>query len=77
MKSLAFVAVTLLTAGNAANVTFKVIAPNAQKTVQVNINGQLTALSAADSDIPYFIGSADLAAGANYKVNISICKINN
>lgn len=70
MKSLAFVAITLLTAVNAASVTFKVIAPEAKSSVQVSINGQTTALTAADADVPYYTGSADLAAGATYKVNI-------
>lgn len=74
MKSLSIVALTLLTAVNAANVTFKVIAPDAQKSVQVNINGQMTVLNAADADIPYFTGSADLAANGSYKViNIRLC----
>lgn len=68
MKSLAFVAVALLSAVNAANVTFKVIAPTATKQVQVNIDGTLTALKAADSDVPYYTGSADLPDNKPYKV---------
>ncbi|CAO0793201.1 unnamed protein product [Mucor circinelloides] len=67
MKSLAFVAVALLSAVNAANVTFKVIAPTATKQVQVNIDGTLTALKAADSDVPYYTGSADLPDNKSYK----------
>lgn len=69
MKSLAFVAITLLTAVNAASVTFKVIAPEAKDSVQVSINGQATTLKAADADIPYYTGAAELAAGASYKVS--------
>lgn len=68
MKSLSFVAITLLTAVNAASVTFKVIAPGAKENVQVSINGQATALKANDADIPYYTGEAELAAGATYKV---------
>jgi hypothetical protein len=68
MKSLAFVAITLLTAVNAANVTFKVIAPTATEQVQVNINGQLTTLTASDPDVPYYTGSADLPDGQKYMV---------
>lgn len=75
MKSLAFVAVALLSAVNAANVTFKVIAPTASKQVQVNIDGTLTALKATDADIPYYTGSADLPDNKPYKVKQSISHI--
>lgn len=68
MKSLAFVAVALLSAVNAANVTFKVIAPSASEQVQVNIDGTLTELSAADADVPYYTGSADLPDNKSYMV---------
>ncbi|CEP17296.1 hypothetical protein [Parasitella parasitica] len=67
MKSLAFVAFALLTAVNAANVNFKVIAPNATKQVQVNIGGSLTTLKASDPDVPYYTGSADLPDNKTYK----------
>lgn len=68
MKSLTLAALTVLTAVNAASVTFKVIAPTSQKTVQVDINGQLTTLTAADPDVPYFTGTAELGADEDYKV---------
>lgn len=68
MKSLSFIALTVLTAVNAASVTFKVIAPDTQTDVHVSIGGQLTALTASDSDIPYYTGTAELAANATYQV---------
>lgn len=68
MKSLSFFAVTLLTAVNAATVTFKVIAPTANNQVEVNINGVLTTLTASDPDVPYYTGSADLPDGQKYMV---------
>ncbi|KAI9485614.1 MAG: coth protein-domain-containing protein [Benjaminiella poitrasii] len=67
MKSLTFIAVTFLAAVNAANVTFKLIAPDATDKVQVNINGKLTTLSAPDSDVPYYTGVADLTDNQTYK----------
>ncbi|KAI8369366.1 coth protein-domain-containing protein [Radiomyces spectabilis] len=51
---------------NAANVTFKVIAPGS-KTVQVSVNGVTTNLKATDPDVPYFVGEADLSGDAKYK----------
>lgn len=68
MKSLAFIATAFLAAVNAASVTFKVIAPNATDSVQVNINGALTSLNASDPDVPYYTGTAEYDLGANYKV---------
>ncbi|KAI8056549.1 coth protein-domain-containing protein [Gilbertella persicaria] len=65
MKSLTFIAVAVLTAVNAA--TFKLIAPDAAKDVHVSISGQLTALSAQDPDVPYFIGEADIEEGGTYQ----------
>ncbi|KAI8061228.1 coth protein-domain-containing protein [Thamnidium elegans] len=67
MKSLTLAALTVLTAVNAASVTFKVIAPSSEGTVQVEVNGQLTTLTAADPDVPYFTGTAELGADENYK----------
>ncbi|KAI8638771.1 coth protein-domain-containing protein [Parasitella parasitica] len=67
MKSLAFVAFALLAAVDAANVNFKVIAPNASKQVQVNVGGTLTTLKAADPDVPFYTGSADLPDNKTYK----------
>lgn len=69
MKSLSFIALTVLTAVNAASVTFKVIAPECNTDVQVDINGQLTKLTASDPDVPYYTGTAELADNATYKVN--------
>jgi hypothetical protein len=68
MKSLSFISLACLTAVHAASVTFKVIAPTAESSVQVNINGQLTQLKAQDVDIPYYTGSAELNDGQSYKV---------
>ncbi|KAG1466485.1 hypothetical protein G6F46_000142 [Rhizopus delemar] len=67
MKSLSFISLACLTAVHAASVTFKVIAPTAESSVQVNINGQLTQLKAQDEDIPYYTGSAELNDGQSYK----------
>ncbi|KAG2197715.1 hypothetical protein INT47_007949 [Mucor saturninus] len=67
MKSLSFIALTVLTAVNAASVTFKVIAPECNTDVQVDINGQLTKLTASDPDVPYYTGTAELADDATYK----------
>ncbi|KAI8971916.1 coth protein-domain-containing protein [Mycotypha africana] len=66
MKSLAIIAISLLAAVNAANVTFKVVAPDAKKQVQVQVDGKLVNLKAADPDVPYYTGTADLQ-GKNYK----------
>lgn len=70
MKSLSFISLACLTAVHAASVTFKVIAPTAESSVQVNINGQLTQLKAQDEDIPYYTGSAELNDGQSYKVKL-------
>ncbi|RCH87506.1 hypothetical protein CU097_009705 [Rhizopus azygosporus] len=67
MKSLSFIAFTFIAAVNAANVTFKVIAPSAKSSVQVNVNGSLTDLKAKDPDVPLYIGSANLDDGQSYK----------
>ncbi|KAI7902604.1 coth protein-domain-containing protein [Cokeromyces recurvatus] len=67
MKSLSFIALSLLTAVNAASVTFKLIAPNATEKVQVDVGGHLTTLTASDPDIPYFTGVAELAVNQTYK----------
>ncbi|KAI9259037.1 coth protein-domain-containing protein [Sporodiniella umbellata] len=67
MKSLSFIAVSFLVAVNAASVSFKVIAPNAKSSVQVNVNGALTTLEASDPDVPYYTGSAELNDGQSYK----------
>ncbi|KAF9971017.1 hypothetical protein BGZ73_006098 [Actinomortierella ambigua] len=50
----------------AAQVNFRVFAPNVTKT-EVSINGQLTVLTAADPNIPYFTGKAEAPDGATYK----------
>lgn len=68
MKSLSFIAFTFIVAVNAAKVTFKVIAPSAKSSVQVNVNGSLTDLKAKDPDVPLYIGSANLNNGQSYKV---------
>jgi hypothetical protein len=64
MKSLAFIAISLLAAVNAA--TFKVVAPDAKKTVQVEFGGKTVALKATDPDVPYYTGEAD--GSGSYKV---------
>ncbi|KAG0201009.1 hypothetical protein BGX28_006083 [Mortierella sp. GBA30] len=58
--------IAFLAAVNAAQVTFRVIAPGATN-VQVSINGQVTTLTAADPAVPYFTGAAEAADGAKYK----------
>jgi hypothetical protein len=50
----------------AAMVKFSVIAPG-ETTVQVSVNGQVTALTAADPTIPVFTGSAETGADKKYK----------
>ncbi|KAF9128739.1 hypothetical protein BGW39_004800 [Mortierella sp. 14UC] len=50
----------------AAMVKFNVIAPG-ETTVQVSVNGQVTALTAADPTIPVFTGSAETGADKKYK----------
>jgi hypothetical protein len=67
MKSLGFIAASFIAAVNAATVTFKVVAPSATDTVQVNINGALTDLKATDTDVPYFVGTAEYNLGETYK----------
>lgn len=46
---------------------FKVIAPQG-KDVLVSVNGVNTKLSAADLDVPYFVGNADAGGSAKYRV---------
>ncbi|KAG0257964.1 hypothetical protein BG011_003631 [Mortierella polycephala] len=64
-QSLTWIALFVASA-NAAQVTFRVVAPGAS-AVEVNIGGQLTPLTAADPTIPYFTGVAEAADGAKYK----------
>ncbi|KAF9903871.1 hypothetical protein EC991_003248 [Linnemannia zychae] len=50
----------------AAMVKFNVIAPG-ETTVQVSVNGQVTALSTINSTIPLFTGSAEAGSDNKYK----------
>ncbi|KAF9996752.1 hypothetical protein BGZ79_009534 [Entomortierella chlamydospora] len=63
-QSLVFLALTAI--AQAAQVTFHVIAPGA-KTVQVSVNGQLTALTASNPSIPLFSGAAETGSDTKYK----------
>ncbi|KAG0355062.1 coth protein-domain-containing protein [Gamsiella multidivaricata] len=66
-QSLALSALLALAAtARAAQVTFHVVAPGAT-TVQVSVNGQLTALTAADPTLPIFTGAAETGADTKYK----------
>ncbi|KAG0330304.1 hypothetical protein BGZ99_005998 [Dissophora globulifera] len=56
----------LAASSQAAQVTFHVVAPGAT-TVQVSVNGQLTAMTASDPSIPYFSGIAETGADTKYK----------
>ncbi|KAF9084560.1 hypothetical protein BGX27_003762 [Mortierella sp. AM989] len=62
----AFAFLALAAIAQAAQVTFHVIAPGST-TVQVSVNGQLTALTAADPTIPVFSGAAETGADTKYK----------
>ncbi|KAI8388794.1 coth protein-domain-containing protein [Radiomyces spectabilis] len=65
--SLTLVAFSLLVAcSNAAQVTFKVIAPGATQA-QVSVNGQTIDLTAKEPDVPYFTGTAEVGDQAKYK----------
>jgi len=56
----------LAAVAQAAQVTFRVVAPGAA-SVSVLVNGQQTALSAADPTVPYFTGVAETGADSKYK----------
>lgn len=56
----------LAAAVQAAQVTFRVVAPGAS-SVSVLVNGQQAALTAADPTIPYFTGVAETGADTKYK----------
>ncbi|KAG0224122.1 coth protein-domain-containing protein [Mortierella sp. GBAus27b] len=64
MRSFAILA--LAAAAQAAQVSFHVIAPGG-KDVKVLVNGQQTALTAADPTVPYFTGTAETGADTKYK----------
>ena len=66
---LLLISISSLVAIQAANVEFRVIAPNTVDNVQVSVNGQVTSLSAKDPDVPYFVGQAEASDNAKYKVS--------
>ncbi|GJJ75489.1 spore coat protein H [Entomortierella parvispora] len=62
-----FVCILALAAvAQAAQITFRVVAPGAT-SVSVLVNGQQTALSAADPTVPYFTGVAETGSDSKYK----------
>lgn len=67
--SLAVISSSFLVAiAQAATVKFNVIAPSATD-VKVSVNGQQIALTAADPNVPYFSGDAEVGSAKDYKVN--------
>ncbi|KAL7325340.1 Invasin CotH3 [Mucor circinelloides] len=65
--SLAVISSSFLVAiAQAATVKFNVIAPSATD-VKVSVNGQQIALSAADPNVPYFTGNAEVGSAKDYK----------
>ena len=67
--SLALVSSSFLVAiAQAATVKFNVIAPSATD-VKVSVNGAQVALTAADPNVPYFTGSAEVGSAKDYKVH--------
>lgn len=66
--SLALISSSFLVAiAQAATVKFNVIAPSATD-VKVSVNGQQIALTAADPNVPYFSGNAEVGSAKDYKV---------
>ncbi|KAI9024339.1 coth protein-domain-containing protein [Phycomyces nitens] len=65
--SLSIIALSMIACSEAANVLFKVIAPDAKGAVSVSINGATTALQTADADVPFYTGTVDLPDNASYK----------
>lgn len=66
--SLALISTSFLVAiSQAASVKFNVIAPKATD-VKVSVNGAQVALTAADPNVPYFTGSAEVGGAKEYKV---------
>ncbi|OBZ90620.1 Inner spore coat protein H [Choanephora cucurbitarum] len=55
----------LLSAVQAATVEFKIVAPGA-KSVQVNVNGQATALNAPYPNVPFYNGTVEVGASNSY-----------
>lgn len=65
--SLAIISTSFLVAiSQAASVKFNVIAPKATD-VKVSVNGAQVALTAADPNVPYFSGSAEVGGAKEYK----------
>ncbi|GAN09955.1 hypothetical protein MAM1_0306c09488 [Mucor ambiguus] len=65
--SLALISSSFLVAiAQAATVKFNVIAPSATD-VKVSVNGQQVALTAADPNVPYFSGNAEVGSAKEYK----------
>jgi hypothetical protein len=70
--SLALISSSFLVAiAQSATVKFNVIAPSATD-VKVSVNGQQVALNAADPNVPYFSGQADVGSATSYKVRIGL-----